>query len=130
MIFESPRIVLVIEDQPNIINVIKKSLMGMLTEVITAPTGEIGVEKARTVDPDLILLDLALPGMSGWEVLETLKAEGRDVPVVIVTAHGDSATALRASEAGAQEFLTKPFLPAELRRVVSDHVFPDASRTT
>ncbi|NNK92009.1 MAG: response regulator [Acidimicrobiia bacterium] len=128
MTFESPRIVLVVEDEPNIVTVIRQTLRGMLAEVISAESGEIGLEKARSVRPDLILLDLALPGMSGWDLLEELKAEGLDIPVVIVTAHGDSKTALQASEAGACEFLTKPFKPAELRRVVAEHVFPDASR--
>lgn len=120
MTLPSPRVVLVIEDEANIINVIEHSLEDMYVEVVSAPDGETGVKLAAQIQPDMILLDLALPGMTGWEVLEEVRAtpHGATTPVVIVTAHGDSATAVQARESGANEFLSKPFLPTELRRLV------------
>jgi len=124
MTLPSPRVVLVIEDEANIVNVIEHSLVGMYVEVVSAENGEAGVELAAQLQPDLILLDLALPGMSGWEVLDAVRAtpHGATVPVVVVTAHGDSATAVQARESGANEFLSKPFLPTELRRLVERFV--------
>lgn len=124
MTLQSPRVVLVIEDESNIVNVIEHSLVGMYIEVVSAENGETGVELAAQLQPDLILLDLALPGITGWEVLEEVRAtpHGATVPVVVVTAHGDSATAVQARESGANEFLSKPFLPTELRRLVEKFV--------
>ena len=128
MTVQTPQVILVVEDELNIVNVIKHSLAGMYVEVIVADNGERGVELAAQVEPHLILLDLALPAMSGWEALRLIRAtpHGASVPVVIVTAHGDSATAVEAREAGADEFLTKPFQPKELRNLVERLLLPVA----
>ena len=132
MSLQPPRVVLVIEDEANIASVIRQSLAGLLVEVIVAETGEKGVEMAAQVAPHLILLDLALPEMSGWEALRQIRStpHGADVPVAIVTAHGDSETAVEAQSAGADEFLTKPFQPSELRRVVELLLRPTDSAVT
>lgn len=121
---EPPRVVLVIEDETNIVNLIQQSLLGMLVEVVAATDGEAGVALAEQLQPDLVLLDLALPKMDGWQVLEAIRATpyGSTVPVIVVTAHGDSATAVRARSAGASHFLAKPFLPNELRRLVQTYL--------
>lgn len=114
------KIVLVIDDVKTVLQLIRFSLTDHPVDVVTALDGATGLELAREISPDLLLLDLALPGMDGWEVLEELRADPvtADVPVVIVTAHGDSDTAARAREAGTIGFISKPFRPAELRRVI------------
>ena len=124
---ESPRIVLVVEDVPNIVNIIKRALNGTLTQVASAFDGETGLEKARQMRPDLILLDLGLPGITGWGVISTLREEGLHMPVVVVTASDDPETARRAAEAGVAELLGKPFDPAELRSIVARYAFPESS---
>jgi CheY-like chemotaxis protein len=124
MTMQSPRVVLVIEDQANIVAVIKQSLRDMFVEIVAVEDGEAGVEQVAQLEPDLVLLDLALPGISGWEALQAIRETpyGASLPVVVVTAHGDSETAVRARESGANAFITKPFLPSELRRVVDGYL--------
>lgn len=116
------RTVLAIDDEQDILLMIKISLEFDDWRVITAPTGEEGLEVAARERPDLILLDIRLPGMDGWEVLDRLQRDGglAPTPVVMVSAHATPSTPKRAIEAGCRAYLTKPFLPAELRKVVSD----------
>ena len=120
MTLQVPRVVLLIEDEANIVTLIEQSLVGMNIDVVSAGSGEAGVQQAADLEPDLVLLDLSLPLMNGWDALVQIRrtSHGATVPVVLVTAHGDSETAVRAREAGVDALITKPFLPAELRRVV------------
>lgn len=114
------RVLLVIEDEMNIVAVIKQSLLGAAFDIHVAPNGETGIEMTRELQPDVVLLDIALPGIDGFETLAAIRSTpfGTHVPVIIITAHGDSSTAVEAREAGADHFLTKPFLPSQLRRAV------------
>jgi DNA-binding response OmpR family regulator len=82
--------------------------------VTVAEDGPAGLEAVRTVEPDLVILDLMLPGMDGYRVLETLRAEGRDVPVLILTARGEEADKVRGFRLGADDYVTKPFGVLEL----------------
>jgi DNA-binding response OmpR family regulator len=113
--------ILVIEDEPKIVRVISETLVDMPYELSSAPDGPSGLASFRDRKPALVLLDLALPRMDGWEVLAAIRRSeepGSHTPVVIVTAHGDSATAVEARDRGADGFLAKPFQPGDLRRVV------------
>lgn len=114
------KLVLVIDDVASVLQLIRAALTGYPVDVLTAVDGGSGLALAREVKPDLVLLDLALPVMDGWQVLSALRADPAtaEVPVVIVTAHGDSNAASRAREVGASAFISKPFRPAELRRVI------------
>ncbi len=120
------KIVLVIDDVKSVLHLIRAALVDYPVDVVTAGDGGAGLALARELTPDLVLLDLALPVRDGWEVLETLRAEPAtaQVPIVIVTAHGDSNSASRARSLGANGFISKPFRPAELRRVIS-HLLDD-----
>ena len=122
--------VLVIDDVESLLHLIRGALTGYSVDLITAVDGGSGLELARQLMPDLVLLDLALPVMNGWDVLEHLKSDPdtTDVPVVIVTAHGDSASAAKARDLGAVGFLSKPFRPAELRRAIDRHLDGPALR--
>ena len=124
---ESRALVLVIEDESRILRVIDGTLSTDAIEVVTAMDGASGLAMLRERRPDLVLLDLALPGIDGWQVLAEIRAEAGpdELPVVIVTAQGDSATALEARGLGANDFVSKPFRPAELRRIVGTYVFGD-----
>lgn len=120
---ENP-IVLVVDDVPNVFQLIRAVLSDYEIDIRTAVDGRTGLKMAREMSPDLILLDLALPLVDGWTVLAELKSDEatRELPVVIVTAHGDSSAASRAREMGADGFISKPFRPAELRRVIDEHL--------
>ena len=113
------KVVLVVDDVPTIIQLIRGALAGRAVDLVTAADGQTGLDLARRLEPDLMLLDLALPVMDGWSVLTALQADEAtaSIPVVIVTAHGDSDSAARARDLGADAFLSKPFRPAELRRI-------------
>lgn len=118
------KVVLVIDDVQSVLQFIRGALIGYSVDIVTALDGESGLELARELVPDLVLLDLALPGLTGWEVMEALSADDdtSHVPIVIVTAHGESGAASRARDMGAKGFIAKPFRPSELRRVIAEHV--------
>lgn len=113
-------VVLVIEDVESIVQVIRASLTGWPVDIEAASDGEEGLRLTRELQPNVILLDLAMPVMDGWEFLERVKQDPvtRNIPVVIVTAHGESDGAARAQSAGAVGFVSKPFRPAEIRRAI------------
>lgn len=125
------KVVLVIDDVDSVLQFIRVALAGRPVDIVTAVDGASGLELARKLVPDMVLLDLALPELNGWEVLEGLRSDPATarVPVVIVTAHGESGAAARARDLGANAFLSKPFRPTELRRLVDKHLadaFPEA----
>ena len=114
-------VVLVIEDVASVTQFIRAVLAADPVHVVTATDGRQGQDLVAELIPDLVLLDLALPEVEGFEILESIRAnpDTAEIPVVIVTAFGDSGTAAEATARGANAFLAKPFRPAELRRVVA-----------
>jgi two-component system phosphate regulon response regulator PhoB len=108
--------VLIIEDEEDVQELIRYNLEknGYLTEV--AATGPAGLTKAGTVLPDLILLDLMLPGVDGLEVCRSLKKEAKtsNIPVIMVTAKGTEADVVAGLEIGAADYIIKPFSPRVL----------------
>lgn len=108
--------ILVIEDEEDIRELIRYNLAREGFEVIAAATGEEALVAARARRPDLVLLDLMLPGIQGLEVCRRLRA-GSDtagVPIIMVTAKGEEADIVAGLEMGADDFVTKPFSPREL----------------
>ena len=89
-------------------------------EVTTAVDGYDALNKALARPPDLVVMDLAIPGIDGWEVTRTLKRDGRTraIPVIAVTGHALAGAEARAKEAGCDAFLTKPCLPDTLSREI------------
>src|SRR5688572_31484710 len=83
-------------------------------EVITASDGAVGLERARTMKPDLVILDIMLPVLSGLEVCKTLRGEGFDKPIVMLTARGQEIDKVVGLELGADDYVTKPFSIREL----------------
>jgi two-component system alkaline phosphatase synthesis response regulator PhoP len=106
--------VLVVEDNPDLAYGLRNSLEIAGYDVAVAEDGVAAVDRARTVDPDLIVLDLMLPGMDGYRVLRTLRDEGRAVPVLILTARGEEADKVLGFRLGADDYVTKPFGVLEL----------------
>ncbi|SEG18426.1 sigma-54-dependent transcriptional regulator [Marinobacterium lutimaris] len=101
--------VLVIDDEHNLVRSIRFALHDQQMTVVGAHTGAEGLAMAETTQPDVILLDLGLPDISGLEVLTQLKAAHPEVPVIMISAHGDTRAAVKAVKDGAIDYLTKPF---------------------
>lgn len=103
--------ILVVEDEDDIAELIRYNLQTQNYRVVIAASGEKGVEAARREKPDLVLLDLMLPGMNGLEVCRTLKGDRStsDVPIVMVTARGEENDVIAGLELGAEDYVTKPF---------------------
>ncbi|MEI6278277.1 MAG: PAS domain S-box protein [Verrucomicrobiae bacterium] len=110
--------ILAIDDNPDNLTVLRAVALERLPEVgfHTAPDGPKGIELARAEDPDVILLDIVMPGMDGYEVCRKLKADARlqTIPVLFLTAQNDRDSHIKALEAGADGFLSKPFDEIEL----------------
>jgi CheY-like chemotaxis protein len=112
--------VLVVEDSPGIRRLIEVCLRPLGVDMTTADDGPSGLEAARRIRPDLVVLDIGLPQMDGWEVLRHLRADEdvADLPVLVLTAHAEEESRRRATEGGADGFVTKPFQPGDFRAEV------------
>ena len=108
--------ILVIEDHEDNRRIMRDLLMSAGYEVIEAVTGEEGVTAAETHRPDLILMDVQLPGLDGYEATRRIKANPslQKVPVIIVTSYALSGDDVKAFEAGCDAYVSKPFSPREL----------------
>ena len=112
--------VLIIEDDPNVRKFVAVNLSQRGYRTITAANGEDGLAQARAERPDLILLDLKLPGADGWTTLETLRAESdlASIPVIIITASAVKEEERRARQLGAVDYLVKPISVRQLLAAV------------
>jgi two-component system alkaline phosphatase synthesis response regulator PhoP len=108
--------ILVIEDEEDILELIRYNLDREGYRVVCAESGEKGLEIARRQRPDLVLLDLMLPGLDGLEVCKRMKADSSiaALPIVMVTARGEEADVVTGLELGAEDYVTKPFSPRVL----------------
>jgi len=118
------RTVLIIEDEKLIIVSTQMVLEAAGFRVESATNGEDGIAKARSLTPDLVLLDIMMPGIDGWETLTRLKRDpaAAGIPVVIFTAREHSRGHQRSAEMGAVDYFRKPFEPDELIELVEKHV--------
>ncbi|MEN8114400.1 MAG: response regulator [Actinomycetota bacterium] len=112
--------VLVIEDSASVRRLIDVCLRPLGVEMRFAEDGLIGLESARASVPDVVVLDIGLPGLDGWQVLSRLRSdpETRSVKVLVLTAHAQPEMADRAAADGADAFITKPFRPNHLRETI------------
>jgi len=108
-----PRI-LIVDDEPEIVRGLEDNLRFEGYETVSAPDGREGLALALGGAPDLILLDVAMPGLSGWDVCRELRRKGIDVPVIMLTARGAEADRVLGLELGADDYVTKPFSLREL----------------
>lgn len=110
------RSVLVIDDEPDILELVSYNLQKEGYDVRTAATGEDGIKAARSDTPDLVVLDLMLPGLDGLEVCRMLKADSktRNASILMLTAKGEEADVVAGLELGADDYVTKPFSPRVL----------------
>jgi DNA-binding response OmpR family regulator len=127
--------ILVVEDDPIIRQTVEYSLKRAGFTVHTAADGSNALESAARVQPDLVLLDLMLPGMDGYEIAERLRADDKETAIVMVTALDTERDKVRGLDAGADDYITKPFsmeellarVRANLRRVRTRETLADDS---
>ncbi len=106
--------VLIVEDEKNIVDILRFNLQREHYSTCEAYDGEDGLNKARSEKPDLILLDVMLPKMNGFDVCRALRQEGDNVPIIILTAREEEEDKVKGLETGADDYITKPFSMREL----------------
>lgn len=116
--------ILVVEDQEDNRRIVRDLLMSADYEVIEAATGEKGVTMASTHRPDLILMDIQLPGLDGYEATRRIKADPTlsRIPIIAVTSYALSGDDVKAREAGCDAYVSKPFSPRALLATVREFV--------
>jgi two-component system, OmpR family, response regulator MtrA len=106
-------VILLIEDDPQVCRALQLALARYEHTVSTAGTGEDGMREFRSATPDLVVLDVMLPGMDGFEVCRRIRAQGA-VPIIMLTARGDDFDVVAGLAAGADDYVVKPVQPAVL----------------
>lgn len=125
--------ILVIEDDISILRGLKDNLEFEGYAVLTETNGEKGFKLAHEKNPDLVLLDIMLPGMNGYEICRKLKNEKPELPIIMITARGSEIDKVSGLDIGADDYVTKPFsipellarLRAVIRRIPAGIVIPD-----
>ena len=119
---EDKKVVVCVEDEPEMIDLVKLILGRKGFELVGAVGGREGLETVRQLKPDLVLLDLMMPDMDGWEVYQKMKTdeELKEIPVIVVTAKAQSIDkVLGLHIAKVEDYVTKPFGPQELLQAVN-----------
>ena len=119
------RKVLVVDDEENIIQILEFSIEAEGYEVITALNGEEAIKKARKEQPNLIILDIMMPKVDGYEVCRVLKGNPltKKIPVILLTAKGREIDKRLGFEVGASDYIVKPFSPSKLIDKINEHLF-------
>ena len=118
---------MVVDDEPDILLTVRVNLELAGFLVVPVSTGEDALAALRQDLPDLLVLDIRLPGISGWDVLRTIRDDPdlRDLPVVVLSAHASPGSLVRAEQLGAHAYVTKPFSPDDLSRKVRAALEPN-----
>ncbi|MFH1362626.1 MAG: response regulator [Candidatus Omnitrophota bacterium] len=123
--------ILVVDDEVGIVDVMQKRLTHEGYEVITATDGEEGLKKARSEKPDLVLLDIFMPKMSGKEVLAALKSglDTKSIPVIMITGMGDVEEIVKyMTEGKAEDYIVKPFFTEDLSTKIYSALFAEVDK--
>lgn len=105
--------ILIVDDDPNVVKFVRVNLEAEGYDLLAARSGSEALNIIRTKSPDLVILDLMLPGMDGFEVCRLVR-EFTQVPIIILSARGDTGDKVRSLSLGADDYITKPFDIAEL----------------
>ena len=114
--------ILIVEDETNIVDILSFNLEREGYNTIEAYDGQTGLQLAREQNPDLILLDLMLPQMNGFDVCRQLRADGSAIPIIMLTAREEEADKVLGLELGADDYITKPFAVRELMARVKANI--------
>lgn len=124
------RTVLIVDDEKSIVDILKFNLEKAEYATLCAYDGKEGLALARERNPDLILLDVMLPYIDGFEVCKTLRAEGSNIPIIMITAREEETDKVFGLELGADDYITKPFSVRELLARVKTNMRRVASSET
>ena len=118
------KLILVVEDQEDNRRIMRDLLASAGYEVIEAVSGEEGVAAAETHRPELILMDIQLPGLDGYEATRRIKASPdlQHIPIIVVTSYALSGDDVKGYEAGCDDYVSKPFSPRELLAKIREYV--------
>ena len=116
--------ILVVDDERDVVELLKARLEANEYKVITAFSGKEALEKAKSEQPNLIILDIMMPEMDGFEVLRKLriKAETKNIPVIMLTAKGETVAVTKAGDLGSTDYFTKPYDAEELLNYIKRYV--------
>jgi CheY-like chemotaxis protein len=116
--------ILVVDDEPTIVRLMEFILARQGHEMIVAVNGEEALQKIKAHQPDLVLLDIMMPRIDGYEVAQKLRADPQtaDLPIIMLSAKAQDEDIRRGVEVGVDEYITKPFTPDHLVQVVSQHL--------
>jgi DNA-binding NtrC family response regulator len=114
--------VLVVDDEETVRNLLKRTLEEAGYDVVTAANGEEALHEVSQQEPEAVLLDIKMPGLSGIDVLAKITTDWSDICVMMVTAVGDTQTAVEAMKLGAYDYITKPFKPNDVVRKVQEAI--------
>jgi len=108
--------ILVVDDEPHIVNLIKLTLTSDKYEIFSAYSGTEALKLAKQIKPDLIILDLMMPNIDGYEVCENLRKDPKtsELPIMILSAKSQLVDKFKSINVGADDYMTKPFDPEEL----------------
>ncbi|MDX6376976.1 MAG: hypothetical protein QOE98_1279 [Gaiellaceae bacterium] len=106
--------ILLVDDEPTILRALQTALESHGYVVSSVMNGEQAVARTASIAPDLVLLDLGLPGIDGFEVLRRIRTFAPTLPIIVVSAHGDDTSKVRALDRGADDYVSKPFSVPEL----------------
>ena len=124
-----PKKILVVDDEPNIVDILRFNLQREGYEVLAAYDGQEGLDKALSEGPDLILLDVMLPMMDGFQVCEELRRTDRLTPIIMLTAREEERDRVMGLELGADDYVVKPFSVRELMARVRTNIRRQAVMT-
>ena len=110
--------ILIIDDDDQLRKSFERLLKQEDYHVVSAPSGEAGLDKTKTENPDLVILDMRLPGMNGLETFQAIHLMEPKLPVIIMTAYGTTETAIEATKMGAFDYVLKPFDIPEMLSII------------
>jgi two-component system phosphate regulon response regulator PhoB len=127
--------ILIVDDEEDVLELVRYNLDKNGYRIVTAATGEDALTKARAKLPDLVILDLMLPGIDGLEVCKKLKSDAKtqNIPIIMLTAKSEEVDIVTGLELGADDYITKPFSPkvlvARVRRVLHRNIAQDLEKS-
>lgn len=121
---EKKKKILVVDDEPHIVNLVRLTLSGQKYEVYSAYSGQEALRLSKQINPDLVILDIMMPNMDGYQVCEELRKDKKtaNTPIMILSAKSQLVDKFKSINVGADDYIVKPFDPEELMKRVKVNI--------